>query len=80
MNKKTIGLIIIIVGGIIAVVSLTADYIGLGTYPGINYAQLTTATLGLLIILVGIWLRSAKRSIEKIEEEVVVAEEVEEEA
>ena len=62
MNKKTIGLIAIIVGGLFALISLTADFIGLGSYPGINSAQLLGIAIGLGTVLVGIWLRRVKSS------------------
>lgn len=60
MPKKTISLIAIILGVILALISLTADYIGIGSYPGINYAQLGGIVAGILIILFGFWLRRTK--------------------
>lgn len=45
MSKKSIGLIAIIVGGLFAIIALIADYIGLGTYPGINSAQRIVADM-----------------------------------
>jgi hypothetical protein len=57
MNKKTISLVAIVVGATLALVSLTADFIGIGTYPGINSAQLIGAAIGLLVILIGLRLR-----------------------
>lgn len=56
MSKKTISLVAIVAGAIITLVSLLADYIGIGSYPGINYAQLAGAGVGLVIVLVGIFL------------------------
>ena len=60
MSKKTISLIAIIVGVIVALISLIADFIGIGSYPGINAAQLGGIAVGLLIILVGLRLRRTK--------------------
>ena len=60
MSKKTISLIAIIVGILLALISLTADFIGIGSYPGINYAQLAGIAVGLVIILVGLRLRRSK--------------------
>jgi uncharacterized membrane protein len=60
MSKKTISLIAIIVGMILALISLLADFIGIGSTPGINYAQLAGIALGLVIILVGLRLRREK--------------------
>lgn len=60
MSKKTISLVAIIVGAILALISLIADYIGVGSYPGINYAQLGGIAAGLLIVLIGLRLRREK--------------------
>jgi hypothetical protein len=56
MTNRTIRLILIFVGTLILIVSLTADLIGLGSYPGLNWAQLTGAAVGLVVLLIGIWL------------------------
>ena len=60
MSKKTISLVAIIVGALLALISLIADYIGIGSYPGINYAQLGGIAVGLLIVLIGLRLRREK--------------------
>jgi cytochrome c biogenesis protein CcdA len=57
MSKKTISLIAIILGAIVTFSSLTADLIGIGSYPGLNWAQLTGTAIGLLLILLGLRLR-----------------------
>jgi hypothetical protein len=57
MSKKTISLVAIILGVVVTLVSLTADLIGVGSYPGINWAQLTGTALGLILILLGLRLR-----------------------
>lgn len=61
MNKKTFGLVAIVVGGIFAVVSLTMAFIDLDTGQRINSPQLIFATVGLWVFLAGIWLRRAKQ-------------------
>ena len=60
MSKQKISLIAIVVGVIVALISLTADFIGIGSYPGINYAQLGGIAVGVLMILVGLRLRRTK--------------------
>jgi len=60
MSKKSLSLIAIIVGLILMVVSLTADLIGLGSYPGINWAQIVGAVVGLVTVLLGFWFRNSK--------------------
>jgi len=57
MSKKTISLIAIVLGAIVTLVSLTADLIGIGSYPGLNWAQLIGTAIGLLLILLGLRLR-----------------------
>jgi hypothetical protein len=56
MTNKTVGLISLIGGGLLLLISLLADLIGLGSYPGLNWAQLTGAAVGLVVLLIGIWL------------------------
>ncbi|MBW6465152.1 MAG: hypothetical protein K0B06_01450 [Brevefilum sp.] len=57
MSKKTISLVAIILGVVVTLISLTADLIGIGSYPGINWAQLTGTAIGLILILLGLRLR-----------------------
>ncbi|MCJ7696301.1 MAG: hypothetical protein MUO40_12885 [Anaerolineaceae bacterium] len=56
MSKKTIGLILLVAGHLLAIVSLIADYIGLGTSYGINWAQIVGVTVGAVVAVVGLWL------------------------
>jgi hypothetical protein len=60
MSKRTIGFILIGLGVVGLVVSLAADYIGIGRYPGINTTQLLGAGLSLIVALVGVWLARSK--------------------
>jgi len=55
MAKKVIRLIFIILGGILLILSLTADLIGIGSYPGFNYAQILGAVVGLAALIFGIF-------------------------
>ena len=63
MKKRTIGLIEVIGGVIFTLVSLFADYIGLGSYPGINWAQIVGIAVGLVAVAVGLWLMYAKKKV-----------------
>jgi len=54
-------MIAIVVGAIFTLVSLLADFIGIGSYPGINYAQLGGIAVGLIIVLVGLYLLRAEK-------------------
>jgi hypothetical protein len=60
MSKKTVSLILIIGGGLFAILSLVADFIGIGSYPGINWAQITGMVLGLAVFIFGLWFRTAR--------------------
>ncbi len=59
-NKKTIGIVLLVVGIILLVLSLTADMIGIGGAPGFGYKQLLGAIAGVVIAVVGYVLMSRK--------------------
>jgi hypothetical protein len=65
MNKRTVGFILIVIGAVGLVVSLAADLLGIGTYPGINGAQWLGAIIGLIVALVGGWLVRSKEEPKK---------------
>jgi hypothetical protein len=47
---------LIIFGAVGLVVSLAADVIGIGSYPGIHGVQLLGAAIGSIVALGGVWL------------------------
>jgi uncharacterized membrane protein len=53
MGKKGLSLILIVVGIIILLVSLLADMIGIGGYPGMGYKQIIGAIVGAVISIIG---------------------------
>jgi len=53
MGKKGLSLILIVVGIIILLVSLLADMIGIGGYPGMGYKQIIGAIVGGVISIIG---------------------------
>ena len=63
MRKKLISWLLIIAGVLLIVVFLGADLIGIGSYPGINYAQIIGAAVGVVVSIIGIWylLRKPKK-------------------
>ncbi|HOE69599.1 MAG TPA: hypothetical protein PLE10_03665 [Brevefilum sp.] len=62
MSKKTVSLIVIVIGFLFAIVSLVADYIWVGSYPGINSAQIAGIVGGILAALIGfVFLRLANK-------------------
>jgi multisubunit Na+/H+ antiporter MnhB subunit len=54
MSRKTMNLILILGGGLFAIISLLADVIGIGSSPGINLVQGLSVAAGLVIFLLGI--------------------------
>jgi len=54
MSRKTMNLILILAGALLTIISLLADVIGIGSYPGINWAQITGAGAGLVVVVLGI--------------------------
>jgi len=53
MSKKTIGLVLVIVGVIILAVALFADSLGIGGSPGFGWKQWIMAGAGIIVALVG---------------------------
>jgi hypothetical protein len=58
MKKKGLSLILIVVGIIILLVSLLADVIGIGAYPGFGSKQIAGTIVGAVVAIIGfIWYR-----------------------
>jgi hypothetical protein len=55
VSKKTVGIILMVGGVLLAALSLGADLIGVGSYPGIDWAQLTGGAVGLALFIFGFW-------------------------
>ena len=61
MNNKTIGIIVIILGVLLAAVSLLADVLGLGGDPNaVGWKQLLGAGAGVLVVIIGVWFMGRK--------------------
>lgn len=56
------GLILILFGGILMMVALSADATGLGTGAGVGWKQLTGAGFGILVAIIGLWWSQGERS------------------
>jgi len=61
MTSKTVSLILLIGGAFLFLLSLLADWIGLGSYPGFNYAQYGVMAVGLVFIAYGLQKIRAKK-------------------
>jgi len=57
ISRKTISWVLIIGSLLLIIISLAADLIGFGSYPGIHWAQITGAGVGLAALIAGGWLR-----------------------
>ena len=62
MSKKTMGLVLLILGVALAAVSLGADALGLGTGGGIGWKQWTGTAVGLLLGVIGGWMGRTKKA------------------
>ncbi len=60
MNKKNLGIALLVVGIIVLVVSLAADAIGIGGAPGLGYKQILGSIAGVVAAVIGYVLYSRK--------------------
>jgi hypothetical protein len=65
MSKKAVSLIMIIGGVVLFLISLSADWIGIGSYPGFNYAQYGGMAVGLVFLAYGLQKVRAKDKAKK---------------
>ena len=59
MSKKTISLVLMVGGALLALVSLLADLVRIGSYPGFHGAQIG-GLVGVVSLAVGFWLGRRK--------------------
>jgi len=62
MSKKSLGLLVVIVGILLLLVSLIADYVGIGRSPGVGWIQIVGAVVGVLLAVVGGFLLRSEQS------------------
>ena len=60
MSKKTISLVLMVDGALLALVSLLADLVRIGSYPGFHGAQIGGLVAGVVALAVGFWLGRRK--------------------
>ena len=58
--KKTGGIVLIIVSIVILILSLLADPIGIGGYPGLGPHQIVGTVVGAIVTVIGLVLRFKK--------------------
>ena len=56
MSKRMLGVVFIILGVIVLIISLAADALGIGTVTGIGWKQILAAIIGALVALLGVLL------------------------
>ncbi len=53
MGAKNRGVILLVVGVLLFLVSLTANYLGIGSYPGIGWKKMSGMAVGVVIAALG---------------------------
>ena len=53
-GKKITGMVLLVAGVVVVIVSVAADYIGMGGFSGFGYKQITGTILGIVMIVVGL--------------------------
>ncbi len=59
-GNKTIGIVLLILGAVILVLSLVADIIGIGSSPGFGYKQIVGTIVGAIVTAIGLALKCKK--------------------
>lgn len=60
MDNKQLGIVLLVIGVIILLLSLLANFIGVGSAPGFGYKQITGTVVGVIVAIVGYVLFSRK--------------------
>ena len=55
--QKKIGIVFLLIGIIIFILALSADFIGLGDWPGYGYKQINGFIVGAIAIIAGVYLK-----------------------
>ena len=55
MSKRTVGIVLIVLGVLLAIVSLLADALGIGNGAGLGWKQILGAVVGVLVVAGGAW-------------------------
>jgi hypothetical protein len=60
MPRKNIGIVFFVLGLVLLVVSLTADWLGIGNVPGFGVKQILGSIAGAMAAILGAWLALKK--------------------
>ena len=55
MTRRGSGLIVLVIGALLALVSLFADALGIGGEPGFGYKQAAGVLIGVVVAAIGLW-------------------------
>jgi hypothetical protein len=53
-NKKTIGIVLLVVGVIVSLLFVAADAIGIGDHPGFGYQQVIGTVVAAIVAVIGL--------------------------
>ena len=66
MSKRTLGIVLIVLGVLLVILSLSADALGIGNGAGIGWKQILGAVIGVLVAAGGAWWGWRKAGAKKI--------------
>ena len=52
-DKKTVGVVLLVVGIVLLILSLAADLVGIGGWPGFGWGQILGTVIGVIGAIVG---------------------------
>ena len=55
MSKRTLGIILVVLGLVLALVAIFVDKLGLGPTPGFGWKQTLVLVVGALVAVGGVW-------------------------
>ncbi len=61
-QKKSMGILLAVIGIVLLIVAVLADTLGLGAQPGFGYKQIAGTLVGAIVLLCGLVLLGAKQS------------------
>ncbi len=60
MSRKTLGIILVVLGIVVLIVAVFADSLGVGAKHGFGWKQIAASITGVVVAAVGVWLTRRK--------------------
>ncbi len=60
MSRKTLGIILVVLGIVLLIVAVFADSLGVGAGHGFGWKQIAASVAGVLVAVFGVWLTRRK--------------------